>query len=171
MVGKVKATLFISEEKREKIRNSGLSLEEYFDRLYEMHERFSMDKWNDGYFSLGYFRVCLLRAETLNLLLTHFGDKDLYKVGREVGEQLRSTITNGFNHYIQLDDESKKEMISNLNRFSGWGHFNLENETIIITMPFFTKPFFIQGYIEGLLNVKLAIIESYPDRMAFKIAP
>lgn len=170
MVSKVKSTLYIAEEKREKIRRSGLSMEEYINRLFEMYERLSMDKWRDGYFCIEYFRVCLLRAETLNVILDHFGDEDLYKVGRKVGEQLHLTITT-VKHRINLDDEYKVKMIGYLNQFSGWGHFTLDDETIIITMPFFTKPFFVQGYIEGLLNAKLTIIESYPDRMTFKITP
>lgn len=45
----------------------------------------------------------------------------------------------------------------------------MENEAIIITTPVFTKPHFIQGYLESLYELNLTVIESYPDRMAFKI--
>ena len=169
MGDKVKASLYISKDTRERIRRSGLSLEEYFNRLYEMHERFSMDKWRDGYFYIEYFRVCLLRAETLNLILDHFDDNGLYKTGRKVGEELRFTIENGFKHYITSDDEIKVKLIDYFNQFSGWGQFTLENNLIIITMPLFTRPQFLQGYIEGIFNLQLSIIESHPNRIVFKI--
>jgi len=167
---KVKSTLYISEDKREKIRRSGLSMEEYCNRLFEMYERFSMDKWKDGIFCIEYFRVCMLRAETLNLILDHFDDESLYKTGIDVGKQLRSALERGFKHHIKIDDEFKTKMIDYFNQFSGWGYFTLENDMIIITMPLFTKPYFIQGYIEGLMNAKLTLIEAHPDRMCFQIS-
>lgn len=171
MAKKVKSTLYIAEDKREKIRCSGLSLEEYINRMYEMYEKFCLDKWNDGYFRIKYFRVCFLRAETLNLILDHLEDETLLEIGREVGEKLRLTVEDSFKHRVHSMKESEmiEDHLKYLNDFRGWGCFTLENEMIIITMPIFTKPYLIQGYLEGILNHKLTVIEAYPNRMSFKI--
>ena len=54
MSKKVKATLYISTEKREKIKRSGLSLEEYCNKIYNAYENFHMDTWNNGSFMMDY---------------------------------------------------------------------------------------------------------------------
>ena len=168
MVKKVKSTLFISEDKRKKIRDSGLTMEEYFNRLYETYERFSMDKWEEGSFWIGLFRVCMLRVETLNLILNQLEDEDLLKIGRSAGD-MRNSIMKYNSNLEPVNEESRRKILESLNFFCGWGNHNMKKDTIIITMPIFTKPCFIQGYLESLLNLKLTLIESHPDRMAFKI--
>ena len=168
MMKKIKATLFISEDNRDKIRRSGLSLEKYFNRLYEMHERFDMDRWVEGHFWIRYFRVCFLMSETLNMILEHFDDEALMKLGREAGMDLQKGFKYGFD-LEPVDDESREEILEFLSSIIGWGKFILENKAIIILDPLFTKPFFVQGYLEGALNLKLSLAESYPDRIVFKI--
>mgnify|MGYP001109532066 CR=1 FL=1 len=169
MAKKVKATLYIPEDVREKIRRTGLSLEEYFNRLYDKYEKLSLDKWRDGVFTIqGYFRVSLIRAETLNLILDKFEDEELVDLGRELGKKLRLSIQANFKHYFDSEDNFELEMMNHLNNYSGWGYFTLEKDTIVITMPIFTKPHLLQGYLEGLLNLTLTPVESYPDRITFK---
>ena len=46
---KVKSTLYITKDKREKIRQSGLSIEEYCNRLFEIQEKFNVANWKDGF--------------------------------------------------------------------------------------------------------------------------
>ena len=167
-VKKIKSTLFISEDKREKIRRSGLTLEEYFKRLYEIHDRFDMDRWADGCFWLKYDRVCFLRSETLNMILDRFDDKTLMRIGREAGRNLQKSLKYGFD-VEPVDDESRGKILEVFGAVTGWGNFILDNEAIIILTPVFTKPFFIQGYLEGALNLELMLVESHPDRMVFNI--
>ena len=169
MTKKVKATLYIPEDVREKIRRTGLSLEEYFNRLYDKYEKLSLDKWRDGVFTIrGYFRVSLLRAETLNLILNKFEDEELVNLGRELGKKLRLSIEANFKRFFAPDENFELEMLNHLNNYSGWGYFTLENDSIVITMPIFTKPHLLRGYLEGLLNLTLTPLESYPDRIIFK---
>ena len=164
---KIKATLFISEDKREKIRRSGLSLEEYFNRLYETHERFDMDRWTEGHFWIKYFRFCFLRSETLNRILDHFDDETLMKLGREVGENLQKNLKYSLREAV--DDTPQEEILEHLSMIKGWGNFILDDGAIIVLTPVFTKPSFIQGYLEGVLNLELILVESHPDRMVFNI--
>ena len=168
MEKKIKATLFILEDKREKIRRSGLTLEEYFNRLYDMFERFTMDRWTDGCFWIKYFRVCFISSETLNSILDHFDDETLLEIGREVGEEIQLGFKYGFN-IEPVDYTSKREMVERFSAFTGWGNFTLEDEVIIIQNPIFKKPFFLQGYLEGSLNLKLKLIESQPEQMTFNV--
>ena len=167
---KVKATLYISEDKREAIRSSGLSLEEYFNRIYDTHQRFGMDRWDEGVFKAEYFRVCLLRAETLNSITDRFKDEEIYEVGKEIGEKFRYTWKNSLKHHFTSADRPERQMVNFLNRFTGWGNFTFEGDTIIITQPVFNKPYFLQGYLEGLLNCKQTLVESLPDRLVFQQA-
>ena len=170
MVKRVKATLYISEDKREEIRRSGMTLEEYFNKLYYTYKMYSMDKWGEGDIWIGNYRVCLLRAETLNLLLDEYEEKELLDMGRSTGEESRA-IMKYYRNLEPVDRDSRLKMNENLNDFSGWGNFKMNNNTILIAKPIFTKPYFLQGYLESLLNLKLKLIESYPDRIAFKIEP
>jgi hypothetical protein len=64
-----------------------------------------------------------------------------------------------------------KTILERQNAFTGWGFYTLEEHMIIVTTPIFTKPYFLQGYLEGLLNLKLTILESVPDRFVYKIVP
>ena len=169
MSKKIKATLFISDDKREEIRRTGLSLEDYFNRIYDTYKRFSMDKWEEGAFWIGLLRVCLLRVETLNLILDQFEDEDLLEVGRSAGH-MRNSIMKYKSNLQPVDEESRRKILESIN-YCGWGNHNMKNNTIIITMPIFTKPYFIQGYLESLLNLKLTLIEAHPDRISFKIMP
>ena len=168
MAKKIKATLFISEDKREKIRRSGLSLEEYFNRLYDTYERFTMDKWIEGSYWIKIFRVGLICSETLNFILDHFDDETLLRIGREVGKNIQNCFKYGFD-LEPVDDISQRKMVEQLSAISGWGNFALENGILIIKNPIFNKPFYLQGYLEGSLNLKLKLIESHPDRMAFNV--
>lgn len=166
MVKKIKATLFISEDKREKIRRSGLTLEEYFKRLYEKHELFDMDHWTDGCFWIKYHRVCFIQSEIFNMILDRFDDKTLMRMGREAGRNLQNSLKYGFD-LEPMDDEYRGKILEHLNAVTGWGNFILNDSVIIILTPVFTKPFFIQGYLEGALNLELTLVESRPDRMVF----
>jgi hypothetical protein len=67
-----------------------------------------------------------------------------------------------------LDNGTSLEIIEYFNTFSGWGHISLENESIIVTTPVFNKSNFLQGYIEGLFNLELTLLEAHPDRFIFK---
>lgn len=168
MAKKIKATLFISDDKRDKIRHSGLTLEEYFKRLFEIHERFTTDRWTEGCFWIKSFRVCFLRSETLNMLLERFDDDTLLRIGREAGEKLQNSLKYGFD-LEPVDDESREKIFEHFGAVSGWGKFILDDWAIIILTPVFTRPFFIQGYLEGALNLELMLVESQPDRMVFNI--
>lgn len=46
---KVKATLLISEEIAEKIRETDPTLDDYFRRLYKKQEPSAKDKWQESY--------------------------------------------------------------------------------------------------------------------------
>jgi hypothetical protein len=166
---KVKATLFISEEKREKIKRSGLSLEEYCDKIYDAYENFRMETWENGCFMMDHFRVTLLRAETLNSILNNIEDNKQHDLGKELGGKLQLTLREGFKQTFNAGEDFSRKMIDYLNAYSGWGLFSQDKGTVIITMPIFTKPHFIQGYLEGLFNIELTVVESLPDRMIFTI--
>jgi len=47
--------------------------------------------------------------------------------------------------------------------------FTLNKDTIIIIAPIFTKPHFLQGFLEGTLNLKLTTLESNQTRTIYTI--
>lgn len=166
MKERIKATLFISRDKREKIRKTGLSLEEYFNRLYDMFELFSMDEWSEGCFWIKYIRHCLIQADTFNLILNHFDDETLSSIGREVGENVKKTYQHAFYNGPSDDVVNLLKKISLLN---GWGSFIVKNNVIAVKNPVFNKTSFLQGYLEGILQLELKLNEAHPDRAVFKI--
>ena len=135
---KIKGTLKVSQEIREKIRLTGLTLEEYFNRIYNQRQSFDMDRWTEGTFWIQHFRICLFSAETLNHILNQLPEETLHKIGREAGQALRSTIEKAFPQ--KLEELSKTRFVEHLNTYAGWGKFTLNNNTIITTTPIFSKP-------------------------------
>ena len=112
----------------------------------------------------------LFRAETINFIINQMDDKTNRESGKKVGENLRSIVENGIMKILR-DGDIRKRIIERQNMITGWGHSTLEENLIIVTTPIFTKPYFLQGYLEGLLNLKLTILESVPDRCVYKIIP
>lgn len=163
---KIKATLFISRDKREKIRKTGLSLEEFFNRFYDMFELYSMDEWSDGCFWIKYIRHCLIQADTFNFILDHFDDETLSRIGREVGENVKKAYQQVF-HAEPLN--YPLNLLKNLSLLSGWGSFILENNVVAVKNPVFKKMSFLHGYLEGILQLELKLDEAHPDRAVFKI--
>ena len=139
---KVKTTLFVSKDVREKIKKTGLSLEEYFEKIFKQHEMFSMEKWKDGVFTTGFIRICLLRSETINLILDQINEDRLLKVAREIGSSMRQVGK------TYLDIETTEELLDAENRLSGWGLFSIVKNTIVINRPITHKTRFLQGYLE-----------------------
>ena len=165
---KVKATLYISEDKREMIRRSGRSLEEYFNHLYEDHVRFSMDKWSDGAFWVGYLRVCLFRAETVNMIISRLENDAVVDVGFKVGMDEKTYVM--FDCDLEpVDDESRLRMLERVNSLYGWGLFTLRNSVVIVSQPVFSGHYFFQGFLEGYLDLELHPLESFPDRLTFQV--
>jgi hypothetical protein len=167
---KIKSTLYIDKSKRDTIRQSGLSLEEYCNRLFELQESFNISNWKDGVFKINHFRVGLFRAETINLIINHIDEKPQRELGKKIGENFRLIIENRILK-IPLDADMGKTILERQNSFTGWGFYTLEEHIIIVTTPIFTKPYFLQGYLEGLLNLKLTVLESVPDRFVYKMVP
>lgn len=102
------------------------------------------------------------------MLLERFDDDTLLRIGREAGEKLQNSLKYGFD-LEPVDDESREKIFEHFGAVSGWGKFILDDWAIIILTPVFTRPFFIQGYLEGALNLELMLVESQPDRMVFNI--
>jgi len=167
MSKKIKGTLKVSQEIREKIYLTGLTLEEYFNRIYNQRQSFDMDRWTEGTFWIQHFRVCLFSAETLNHILNHLPDQTLHKIGREAGQALRTTTEKAFPQ--KLEELSKTRFIEPLAAYTGWGKFTTNNNTIITTTPIFTKPHFLQGYLEGTLNLNLTTLETNQTRTILTI--
>jgi len=69
----------------------------------------------------------------------------------------------------KLEELSKTRFVEHLNTYSGWGKFTLNKDTIIITAPIFTKPHFLQGFLEGTLNLNLTTLETNQTRTILTI--
>lgn len=167
---KVKSTLYITRDKREKIRQSGLSIEAYINQQFELQENFNIANWKNGFFKINYFRIGLFRAETINSIINYIDDEKVCELGKKIGEKLRRIVDNGIMKILR-DENLNRRIIEQQNIFTGWGLYTLEENMIIVTTPIFTRPYFLQGYLEGLLNLKLTILESVPDRFVYKIIP
>jgi hypothetical protein len=164
---KVRATLFLSEERREKIRNSGLSLEEFFNRVMDRYEYYSLDRWEEGSFWINQYRVGLFMSETINFCFSQFEDRKLYEAGQEMGRMARVSLR--YEESDLLEQASTQKILNDLSKLFGWGFFTIENDKIIITKPIFSSPYFIYGFLEGLLKVKLNIIESFNYKIVLEV--
>jgi len=164
---KVRATLFLSEDRRENIRNSGLSLEEFFNRVMDRYEYYSLDKWEEGSFWINQYRVGLFMSETINYCFSQFEDRKLYEAGQEMGRMARVSLR--YEEGEVIKQASTQHILDDLNKLFGWGYFTAENDRIVMTNPIFSSPYFIYGFLEGLLRIKLNIVESFSSRIMFDI--
>ncbi|MEM4246415.1 MAG: ParB/RepB/Spo0J family partition protein, partial [Candidatus Bathyarchaeia archaeon] len=86
------------------------------DFITEMYNTHPIWKWKDGFFEGPESRVCVLRADSLNLLLQFIGDK-AYKAGQLCARSLRSLILRKLgNSQIDL-----KALINEFNKRTGFG--------------------------------------------------
>jgi GAF domain len=164
---KVRATLFLSEERRKNIRNSGLSLEEFFNRVMDRYEYYSLDKWEEGSFWINQYRVGLFMSETINFCFSQFEDRKLYEAGQEMGRMSRVSLR--YEENDVTEQASTQRILDDLNNLFGWGYFTVENDKIVLTNPIFSSPYFIYGFLEGLLKIKLNIVESFSSRIMFDV--
>ena len=165
---KVKTTLFLSEEDRETVRRSGKTVEHFFGELMRLYRLLTMDRWSEGSFYHGYIRVCFLRAETLNYLLENSKFEDLRSVGREHGEKMLLAFKYAFDWEV-ADPKNRERLTQTFNMRIGWGQVRLNKHTVVVENPIFSKPDFLMGYLEALLNLDLELAEAYNDRHVFLI--
>jgi len=166
--GRVKASLYLSDEVREKIRATGLTLEDYFNRMYKTYTSFDMDRWVEGAFWKQYFRVAVFTSETLNSVLGRLDDDAQYRAGLEAGTDVRTGAS--IRENVTPEELPREDLIRDFNDYCGWGKLIMRNESaIMITQPFFEKPHFAKGYLEGMLGIKLQIVEASHTRVTYRV--
>jgi hypothetical protein len=164
---KVKATLFLPKKRRDMIRESGLSVEKFFDRVLDKYDYYSIDNWDNGIFWIQKYRVGVFLADTINYCFSLFEDRKIYEAGQEMGRRARITLK-----YEEGDSErnnSISKIMEDLNSLFGWGSFSVEDNTIVLRQPLFTSPYFIYGFLETLLKETLNIVESTNNRIVFEL--
>ena len=165
---KLKTTLIIPETIREEIKKSGMSIEDYFTTLYNTYKRYNIDNWREGCYWLKTTRVAFIKADTFNGILNKFDDNTQIDLGRELGKKAQVGLK--YNYSIEDNSiESQKMMLSIFSKQIGWGQFLWQNNNIMIKLTIFKNHSFIQGYLEGILNLELIPIELNPDLIVFKI--
>jgi hypothetical protein len=166
---KLKTTLIIPETIREEIKKSGMSIEDYFAMLYDVYKRYSIADWKEGCYWLKTTRIALIKTDTFNGILTKFDEEAQVNLGRELGKKAQVGLK--YNYDIEDDTiESKKTMLSIFSKQIGWGQFIWQNNNILIKLPIFKGHSFIQGYLEGILDLELTPMELNPDLIVFKIS-
>ncbi|MEM2921765.1 MAG: hypothetical protein QXF26_05545, partial [Candidatus Bathyarchaeia archaeon] len=138
------------------------------DFITEMYNTHPIWKWKDGFFEGPESRVCVLRADSLNLLLQFIGDK-AYKAGQLCARSLRSLILRKLgNSQIDL-----KALINEFNKRTGFGFASLKDDTIELKNPAIEDHNFLKGYFEGLFNVKVNSIKEHTRQnlLVFNLTP
>jgi hypothetical protein len=91
----------------------------------------------------------------------------MYDEGLEMGRMARISL-----RYEESDLEEQilhTNILEDMNQMFGWGYFTAEDNQIYLTKPIFTSPYFIYGFLEGVMKIKLNIVESYSNRIVFDI--
>ncbi len=123
------------------------------DFITEMYNTHPIWKWKNGFFEGPEARVCVLRTESLNLLLEMMGEKSL-KAGKLIATKLRSLMPKEV-----ISSNNLEPLISEFNKRTGFGFARLKDGNIELMNPAIEDHNFLMGYIEGLLGIKINKIE------------
>lgn len=123
-------------------------------------------KDNSEHFENNFQRVCVVRVDTLNFLLSELKISS-YKAGLHVGFMAAKVLKKRGIEPSHQKNWSK--VLREKSRYAGWGKISTTtNNEIVVHQPCLNVKF-LQGYLEGLLGVRLKIIKNDQVSQIYRI--
>jgi len=164
---RTKSTVFLSPKHRELIKDSGKTVQKFFEDLIEFCNERDMFRWKDGQFSFHHARVILVRSDFLNDLCDALPEP--YDTGKKLGEKTRQTYAAVWNLDPSKPDHRERYYNSVARNF-GWGTLTEQPPNkILIEAPCIQNEPFYRGLLEGILSLKLHTIHRTSDQIIFEI--
>jgi len=106
-----------------------------------------------GEYYCGISRVAFINVEFIDTLLKFIPKEKWREVGRQAGEAARVSMEASIN--IETANREKWPEVFKRLRVQGFGDFYLRDKYVIVRTPFINNPEVWDGFLEGLLGVRL----------------
>ena len=164
---RTKSTVFLSPQHRELIKDSGKTVQKFFEDLINFCSDHDMFSWKDGQFSFRHARIVMVRSDFLNDLCDALPKP--YDIGRKLGEKTRQTYAAVWDLDPSKPDH-RESYYNSIARNFGWGILTEQPPNkLFIDAPCIQNEPFYRGLLEGILSLKLRTIHQASDQIVFDI--
>jgi len=164
---RTKSTVFLSPRHRELIKDSGKTVQKFFQDLIDFCSDHDIFSWKDGQFSFRHARIAMVRSDFLNDLCDALPDP--YNTGRKLGEKTRHSYAVVWSLDPSKPDQ-RERYYNSIARNFGWGILTEQPPNkIFIEAPCIQNEPFYRGLLEGILSLRLRTIHHTSNQIIFEI--
>jgi hypothetical protein len=129
-------------------------------------KEYELWKWNPPTIIWRNFRRVIMTEKSMELLVEGMSEEEQYEAGKRMGHTLSDSLISNYN----LEANSARAMGVGFSvlKQCGVGEFKIENGSIIVHQPLFTKPI-LRGYLESSFGLSLVTVPTKEDVAIFKI--
>lgn len=154
-----RTTIILEEEERryiDKLIEEGREpgIKPLISKMLDVYRSMGIYDWKyPGEYYAGVSRVAFINVEFINILLQFIPEEKWQEVGRKIGEAAKISMEASLD-LLATDHEKWQEVFKRL-RVQGFGDFYVRDKYLVIKTPFISNHKFLDGFLEGLLGVKL----------------
>ncbi|MFQ6064340.1 MAG: hypothetical protein ACE5L6_02580 [Candidatus Bathyarchaeia archaeon] len=154
-----RTTIILDEEERKYIdslieegREPGIK--SLISKMLDVYRSMSIYDWKyPGEYYSGISRVAFINVEFINIMLQFIPEEKWRQVGQKIGEAAKISMEASLS--LQTTDRERWADVFRRLRVQGFGDFYLRDKYLVIKTPFIGNHKFLNGFLEGLLEVQL----------------
>ncbi len=156
-----RTTIILEKEEREFIDNlikegKEPGIKPLISKMLDVYRSMMIYDWRfPGEYYCGISRIAFLNIELVNILIQNIPKEKWKEIGRKMGEATKVSMEATLG--IQTSNPEKWQEVFKRLRIQGFGDFYLKDKYLLIKAPFISEPEIWEGFLEGLLNVKLDV--------------
>lgn len=156
-----RTTIILEKEEREfidKLIREGKEpgIKPLISKMLDVYRSMMIYDWRfPGEYYCGISRIAFLNIELVNILIQNIPKEKWKEIGRKMGEATRVSMEATLG--IQTSNSEKWQEVFKRLRIQGFGDFYLKDKYLLIKAPFISEPEIWEGFLEGLLSVKLDV--------------
>jgi hypothetical protein len=123
-------------------------------KMLDVYRSMGIYDWKyPGEYYSGLSRVAFINVEFIDILLQSMPEEKWKEVGQRIGEAAGISMEASLD--LQARDEERWQEVFKRLRVQGYGDFYVRDKYLVIKTPFIGNYRFLEGFLEGLLGVKL----------------
>ncbi len=127
------------------------SLKAFFEQLVALHKQLRISDWEGNLFYFHGLREAFISQRSFRELVCKMTEEEQYEAGKRMAATFGDTFLAKFG--TPLTNE-KWTLALEILEGGGWGHFEINDDMLIVRRPFYPIPI-LQGYLESGLRCKL----------------
>jgi len=154
-----RTTIILDEEERryiDKLIEEGREpgIKPLISKMLDVYRSMSIYDWKyPGEYYSGVSRVAFINVEFINIMLQFIPEEKWREVGQRLGEAAKISMEASLD--LQTTDREKWSEVFKRLRVQGFGDFYVRDKYVVIKTPFISNHRLLNGFLEGLLGVRL----------------